>query len=76
MPQNRAMLGIRVKCIGGLTGEPSPSVLGDEGERAAARHLLTQGLPVVSLQEVPRSLEQVYLQAINAPDKAEVHRVE
>lgn len=29
---------------GGLTGEPSPSVLGDEGERAAARHLLTQGL--------------------------------
>jgi ABC-2 type transport system ATP-binding protein len=29
------------------------------------QELLGQGLPVVSLQEVPRSLEQVYLQAIN-----------
>ena len=35
------------------------------------RYLLGQGLPVVSLQEVPRSLEQVYLQAINAPDGEE-----
>jgi len=34
-------------------------------------YLLGQGLPVVSLQEVPRSLEQVYLQAINAPDGEE-----
>ena len=30
--------------------------------------LLANGFPVVSLQEVSRSLEQVYLQAINAPD--------
>jgi ABC-2 type transport system ATP-binding protein len=29
------------------------------------QELLNHGLPVVSLQEVPRSLEQVYLQAIN-----------
>jgi ABC-2 type transport system ATP-binding protein len=35
------------------------------------RHLLEQGLPVAGLQEVPRSLEQVYLQAINAPDGEE-----
>ena len=32
------------------------------------RSFLEQGLEVVSLQEVPRSLEQVYLQAINASD--------
>lgn len=31
--------------------------------------LLGQGLAVVSLQEVPRSLEQVYLQAVNEADK-------
>ncbi|MBN2502119.1 MAG: ABC transporter ATP-binding protein [Anaerolineales bacterium] len=30
--------------------------------------LLSQGLSVVSLQEVPRSLEQVYLQAVSAPE--------
>lgn len=30
--------------------------------------LLAQGLPVISLQEAPRSLEQVYLQAINLKD--------
>lgn len=35
------------------------------------RYLLDQGLPVVSLHEVPRSLEQVYLQAIGAPDGQE-----
>ena len=35
------------------------------------RYLLAQGLEVVSLQEVPRSLEQVYLQAIGAPDGQE-----
>jgi hypothetical protein len=29
---------------GGLSAEPSPAVLGDEGERAVARHLLSQGL--------------------------------
>jgi len=35
------------------------------------RYLLDQGMPVVSLQEVPRSLEDVYLQAITAPDDEE-----
>jgi hypothetical protein len=38
------------------------------------RELLEEGLPVVSLQEVPRSLEKVYLQAIAAPDGQEVIR--
>jgi len=33
--------------------------------------LLANGFPVVSLQEVSRSLEQVYLQAINAPETGE-----
>lgn len=32
------------------------------------RKLLEHGIPVVSLQEVSRSLEQVYLQAINTPE--------
>lgn len=36
---------------------------------------LEQGLPVISLQESPRSLEAVYLQAVNAPDEAEVRIV-
>jgi len=36
------------------------------------RGLLERGFPVVSLQEVPRSLEAVYMQAINAPEGAEV----
>jgi len=40
------------------------------------RSLLEQGLPVVSLEEVPRSLEQVYLQAIKVPQGAEVLRAE
>ena len=35
--------------------------------------LLSQGLAVISLHEVPRSLEQVYLQAINAPDEEAVY---
>jgi ABC-2 type transport system ATP-binding protein len=35
------------------------------------RYLLGQGLPVVSLHEVPRSLEEVYLQAITTPDHEE-----
>lgn len=34
--------------------------------------LLSAGLHVIRLQEVPRSLEQVYLQAISASDKKEV----
>lgn len=33
---------------------------------AILRHLLEKGMPVLGLQEVPRSLEQVYLQAISA----------
>ncbi len=36
------------------------------------RKLLGQGIPVVSLQEVPRSLEQLYLQAIHVPGELEV----
>jgi ABC-2 type transport system ATP-binding protein len=35
------------------------------------RRLLENGLAIVSLQEVPRSLEQLYLQAIQAPDESE-----
>jgi ABC-2 type transport system ATP-binding protein len=31
------------------------------------RYLISQGFPVVTLSEVPRSLEQVYLQAVHAP---------
>ena len=31
------------------------------------RHLLNQGLKVISLEEVPRSLEQIYLQVMNEP---------
>jgi ABC-2 type transport system ATP-binding protein len=33
--------------------------------------LLDQGAPVLSISEAPRSLEQVYLQAINTSDEAE-----
>ncbi len=36
------------------------------------RMLQKHNLPVVTLQEVPRSLEQVYLQAINAPLEPEM----
>ena len=36
------------------------------------RSLMDNNLPVVSLHEVPRSLEQVYLQAIVAPDGAPI----
>jgi ABC-2 type transport system ATP-binding protein len=35
------------------------------------RSLLDQGLPVMGLQEVPRSLEQVYLQAVSIAEGAE-----
>jgi len=38
--------------------------------------LAAQGLPVITLQEVPRSLEQVYLQAISVDDPDEVLHVE
>ena len=37
--------------------------------------LVQQGLPVLSLFEVPRSLENVYLQAISAPNGAELSHV-
>ncbi|MBN2548988.1 MAG: ABC transporter ATP-binding protein [Anaerolineales bacterium] len=42
-----------------------------EGNPLILRSFLEQGLPVIGLQEVPRSLEQVYLQAIAAPDDLE-----
>jgi len=32
--------------------------------------LLNDGFPIISLHEVPRSLEQLYLQAIQAPDES------
>jgi ABC-2 type transport system ATP-binding protein len=35
--------------------------------------LLSNGMPVVSLQEVPRSLEAVYLQAINSTEEEVLH---
>ena len=35
---------------------------------AVLQTLVAEGLPVLSLHETPRSLEQVYLQAISAPD--------
>ena len=34
--------------------------------------MLEQGYAVISLQEVPRSLEQVYLEAVNTPGRTEV----
>ena len=34
--------------------------------------LLGNGFPVISLQEVPRSLEQLYLQAVHTPDESMV----
>jgi len=42
---------------------------------AILRGLLDQGFPVISLQEVPRSLEQVYLQAISTQDEQGVFNV-
>jgi ABC-2 type transport system ATP-binding protein len=36
------------------------------------RSLMAQGYPVISLQETPRSLEQVYLQAIEGASNSEV----
>jgi ABC-2 type transport system ATP-binding protein len=43
----------------------------DQTNPAILRSFIDAGLPVVRLQEVPRSLEQVYLQAINAPEEVE-----
>jgi ABC-2 type transport system ATP-binding protein len=43
----------------------------DDTNPRLLRSLLDAGVPVVRLQEVPRSLEQVYLQAINAPQEVE-----
>ena len=39
------------------------------------RTLLGQGLAVIKLEESPRSLEQVYLEAINTPSEQEVGHV-
>jgi ABC-2 type transport system ATP-binding protein len=38
---------------------------------AILRTLLDKGLPVLSLHEVPRSLEEVYLQAVNSVENEE-----
>jgi ABC-2 type transport system ATP-binding protein len=48
------------------TGDPSRS------NPAILRTLLEVGLPVLSLNEVPRSLEQVYLKAVAAAEVGEV----
>lgn len=40
-----------------------------EANPLVLNNLLSQGLPVVGLYEIPRSLEQVYMNAINAPEK-------
>ncbi len=42
-----------------------------ETNPAVVAHLVAQGLPVVSLAQVPRSLERVYLQAVTAPEQME-----
>jgi len=44
----------------------------EEDNPLMLRALLNQEIPVVSLQEVPRSLELVYLEAVSAPDGQEV----
>lgn len=43
----------------------------DEANPMLLRSLLDANLPVISLQEVPRSLEQVYLQAIHSPEEVD-----
>ena len=40
-----------------------------EANPAVLNSLLGQGLPVVGLYELPRSLEQVYMNVINAPER-------
>ena len=44
----------------------------EEDNPLMLRALLNQQMPVISLQEVPRSLEQVYLEAVSAPAGQEV----
>ena len=43
----------------------------DQDNPLLLRHLMQQQLKILSLQPVNRSLERVYLQAINAPEEAE-----
>lgn len=43
----------------------------DHANPVLLRTLVKAGMPVVRIQEVPRSLEQVYLQAINSPEELE-----
>ena len=43
----------------------------DQTNPVILKSVLDAGLPVVRLQEVSRSLEQVYLQAINSPEEVE-----
>jgi len=66
---------------GGVQNLPSQAILMEQGpdwfryqteqpvstNPVVLRSLLDQNIPVISLHEVTRSLEQVYLQAINAP---------
>jgi len=42
---------------------------------AVLQMLISRGLPVVSLKEAPRTLEQVYLQAVGAPDSLQPNEV-
>jgi ABC-2 type transport system ATP-binding protein len=42
-----------------------------EANPAVLQSLMSRGVPVVELSEVPRSLEKVYLQAINAAEDAD-----
>jgi len=46
----------------------------DDANPMLLRSLLEAGFPVVQLQAVPRSLEQVYLQAINSPEEVDYVR--
>jgi ABC-2 type transport system ATP-binding protein len=46
-----------------------------EANPAVLNSLLSRGLPVVGLFEIPRSLEQVYMNAINAREKTQVEHV-
>jgi ABC-2 type transport system ATP-binding protein len=65
MPEGVSLTAKGTNWIRYQTNQPSevnPSVL---------RHLLDQGLPVVSLEEVARSIEQVYLQAVTTPNEEE-----
>lgn len=48
----------------------------EETNPVVLRHLLEQGFPVLSLQEVPRNLEQVYLKAVLQFDTQDGSRVD